>query len=158
LKLLAFKGLSVFKEISLTITITMSETTKSAFIVKDLPKSTEGPEDLDELRKIKNDIARKLRQAKDKQFFDSHPNIAKLAQPVAQPGAIPRDKEEVKVAPEQSAPKVTETPMLSRGMAPGCAKPVDVPKPNQSKGTATYAPSPLIHNLVANISGGAKWF
>lgn len=136
----------------------MSETTKSAFIVKDLPKSTEGLEDLAELRKIKNEIARKLRNAKDKQFFDNHPGIAKLAKPVALPGAIPRDKEEVKVVPEQSVPKVIEAPMSIKEPEPERpkpSKPIDVPKP---KSIPSYAPSPLIHNIVANINGGAKWF
>jgi hypothetical protein len=144
----------------------MTDTTKAAFIVKDLPKSAEAPEDLEELRKIKNEIARKLRNAKDKQFFDNHPNIAKLAQP----SAMPVVKEEVKVKEEPTPMKVAETPMSVKEPEPTriklykavdipkASKPIDVPKPNQSKGTPTYAPSPLIHNLVANIGGGAKWF
>jgi hypothetical protein len=145
----------------------MTDTTKAAFIVKDLPTSAEAPENLDELRKIKNEIARKLRNAKDKQFFDNHPNIAKLA--VAQPGAIPQDKEEVKVKVDATPMKVAETPMSVKEPEPARIKlykpvdipkpkAVDVPKPNQSKGTPAYAPSPSIQNLVANIGGGAKWF
>ena len=53
---------------------------KEVFLVPAVPidDDRQPAEDLEELRKIKNGIAKKLREAKSAKFLDAHPTIKKL--------------------------------------------------------------------------------
>lgn len=129
----------------------MSDTTKSAFIVRDLPKSEDKEEDLEELRKIKNDIARKLRNAKSQKFFSEHPNIAKLTSLKEVEKVEKAEKLEIRLEIANVKEPEPERPKKVQSHEP--SKPIDIPKP---KPVHVHVPSPLINNLVANSSG--KWF
>ena len=126
----------------------MSDTTKSAFIVRDLPKSEEEEESLEYLRKMKNDIARKLRHAKNQKFYAEHPEIAKLT---TLKEAEKVEKVEIRLEIANVKEPEPERPKKVHSQEP--SKPIDIPKP---KPVPVHVPSPLINNLVANSSG--KWF
>lgn len=132
----------------------MSDTTKSAFIVRDLPKSEDKEEDLEQLRKMKNDIARKLRHAKNQKFFSEHPEIAKLTslKEVEKVEKVEKaEKLEIRLEIANVKEPEPERPKKVQSHEP--SKPIDIPKP---KPVPVHVPSPLINNLVANSSG--KWF
>lgn len=129
----------------------MSDTTKSAFIVRDLPKSEEEEESLEYLRKMKNDIARKLRHAKNQKFYAEHPEIAKLTTLKEVEKAEKAEKVEIRLEIANVKEPEPERPKKVHSQEP--SKPIDIPKP---KPVPVHVPSPLINNLVANSSG--KWF
>jgi hypothetical protein len=140
---------------------------KDAFIVPATPIDDDRKpmltEDLEELRKIKNGIAKKLREAKSAKFMDDHPNIKKLkeslpvaqpvvAQPVvAQPGAIPRDKEEKPHRATIYAPP--PEPAKPEPVKAAVSKPVNIPKVRE---IPAYKPHATIEAIVSNPNG--RWF
>jgi hypothetical protein len=150
---------------------------KDAFIVPATPIDDDRKpmltEDLEELRKIKNGIAKKLREAKSAKFMDDHPNIKKLkeslpvaqpvvaqpvvaqpvvAQPVvAQPGAIPRDKEEKPHRATIYAP--LPEPAKPEPVKAAVSKPVNIPKVRE---IPAYKPHATIEAIVSNPNG--RWF
>jgi len=139
---------------------------KDAFIVPATPVDDDRKpmltEDLEELRKIKNGIAKKLREAKSAKFMDDHPNIKKLKEslPVAQPGATPRDKEEkphratiYAPPPEPQAVTVSKEPAKPEPVKAAVSKPVNIPKARE---IPAYKPHATIEAIVSNPNG--RWF